>query len=215
MKGRRAAIIPPDVFSWRRHCAYFPEHCGFRLLSFLNRLWLQIKERRSRSHVLVGSALCVCVWAGWVLSSEHSAETTKAWLLERWCHLHKKWLHPFLLIMEHAHFNTTLLRRGDCVWDAAYRHTWITCSVYSFFLYTVVILCSVFQVEHSFNYLEIQGIACNKPTQVKIITIKSLRSIILQDAHFLNTCSDFSVFGAGLSVDGWHIYLLALWLCMC
>lgn len=37
------------------------EHCGFRLLSFLNRLWLQIKERRSRSHVLVGSALCVCV----------------------------------------------------------------------------------------------------------------------------------------------------------
>lgn len=29
-----------------------------------------------------------------------------------------------------------------------------------------VYLCALFQVEHSFNYLEIQGIACNKPTQV-------------------------------------------------
>uniref|UniRef100_A0A674N8Z3 Capping protein regulator and myosin 1 linker 1 n=1 Tax=Takifugu rubripes TaxID=31033 RepID=A0A674N8Z3_TAKRU len=50
----------------------------------------------------------------------------------------------------------------------------------------LVSLCSVFQVEHSFNYLEIQGIACNKPTQLLVEYERGSFSLRLQTTEEVN-----------------------------
>lgn len=157
----------------------FPEHCSCLLTSFLNHLRIWNKGRRSMTHVhtfLVKESVqdsehrvmsflrTFCTWLQWAMMSSAQEMTAS-------------------LPTNYTHFYTTCLGRGNCVWDTVYCHTWTTCSVCSLFVYTVVItccllgwvsspgLCSVFQVEHSFNYLEIQGISCNKPTQVQNVTV--------------------------------------------